>query len=89
MSVINFVVPKGQKERVLEYLYLYGRITPLDAMREYGIMRLAAVIFELRDKKGGHGIPIETRMREDTNRFGEKVRYAEYVLKDGDSNGEG
>ena len=87
MNNFDFVIPKGQKERVLEYLYLYGSITPLEAMKEFGIMRLAAVIFELRDKKGGYGIPIETEMCEDKNRFGEKVRYARYVLKDGDSIG--
>lgn len=77
-------VPKGQKSRVVEYLQLFGSITPLQAMAEFGIMRLAAVIFELRDPYGEYKMNIETQMEESTNRFGEKVRYAKYVLKGGD-----
>ena len=33
-----------QNEMVLEYLNDVGHITPLDAMREFGIMRLGARI---------------------------------------------
>ena len=72
-DVIN--VPKGQKARVLHYLDVFGSITPLDALREFGILRLAAVIFELRKD-----YLIETKMEESTNRFDEPVQYARYTL---------
>ena len=68
-------IPKGQKARVLHYLDIFGSITPLDALREFGILRLAAVIFELRKE-----YIIETRMEESTNRFDEPVQYARYTL---------
>lgn len=71
----SIAVPKGQKARVMMYLMRFGSITPLDAMREFGIMRLAAVIFELRDD-----YEIETKMEESMNRFGEPVQYARYTL---------
>lgn len=80
--------PKGQKARVLQWLVLYKSITPYEAYREFGIMRLAAVIFELRDPNGEYRLNIDTQMQEATNRFGEKVRFAKYVLKEGDTDGE-
>lgn len=70
-----------QKEKVLQYMNDTGAITPLDAYREFGIMRLAAVVFKLKEQ----GYPIETTMRVMRNRYGDKVRFAEYrVAKDGE-----
>lgn len=37
-----------QTERIYEYLKEYGSITALEALRDLGIMRLGARIFELR-----------------------------------------
>ena len=68
-------IPRGQKARVLLYLMRYGSITPHDAMREFGIMRLAAVIFELREEWS-----IVTEMEQSMNRFDEPVQYARYRL---------
>lgn len=68
-------VSKGQKKRVLQWLEMFGSITPLDAYREFGIMRLSAVIFVLRKE-----YEIVTEMEDATNRFGEKVSYARYRL---------
>lgn len=65
-----------QGELVLRWLNEYGSITPLDAMREFGIMRLAACIFNL--KQDGH--KIRTEMTSSTNRYGHKVAYATYKL---------
>lgn len=45
-----------QGEAILRHLRTRGQITPLEALREYGIFRLAARVWELREK--GH--PIET-----------------------------
>ena len=53
-------------------------ITPMEAMNMYGIMRLCARIWELKDR--GHRI--ETEMVE-KKRGSKKIRYAKYVLKEG------
>jgi len=45
-----------QREQIKQHLTLEGTITPIQAMREYGIMRLAARIHELR----ADGLPITT-----------------------------
>lgn len=67
-----------QCDRILRHLKDYGEISSMDAMREYGIMRLAARIAELREQ--GH--VIETQTVKELNRYGERTRYAVYVLKD-------
>lgn len=46
-----------QIERVIKHLKEYGSITPLEAIREYGITRLGARIWDLRDL----GYDIETQ----------------------------
>lgn len=66
-----------QIERVIKHLKEYGSITPLEAIREYGITRLGARIWDLRD----FGYDIETQTETSKNRFGEKISYAKYVLK--------
>ena len=60
----------------MRHLNNYGSITPLDAFRDYGIMRLAAVIFNLKED----GKNIESEMISSSNRFGEKVNFSEYKL---------
>ena len=37
-----------QCERILQYMHENGSITPLDAMREFGCMRLGARIYDLK-----------------------------------------
>jgi hypothetical protein len=69
------VKKKTQKEKIIDHLKMFGSITPLEAMREYGCMRLAAVIFNLKDEYS-----IRTDMRDSRNRFGDKVRFAKYVF---------
>ena len=65
-----------QREKVLRFLRDTGSITPMDALREFGIMRLAARIWELKKM----GFSIEKVMEESQNRYGETVRYARYRL---------
>ena len=67
-----------QNEKILRHLETYGTITPFEALQEYGIMRLASRITDL--KKAGY--VIITNMVSSYNRFGEKVRYASYSLED-------
>jgi len=40
----------NQKQKVLRHLKSIGSINPLDALKEYSIMRLAAVIYDLKDE---------------------------------------
>lgn len=65
-----------QTEQVLRHLQDYGSITPVEAMAEYGIMRLGARIWDL--KRQGH--VIFTARETGVNRYGEKTAYARYRL---------
>ena len=71
---------KSQRERVLEWLQKYGSINDNEARDELGIRRCGARIFELRNMNYN----IVTKTEVGKNRFGEKVRYGVYYLKDGD-----
>ena len=71
---------KSQRERVLEWLQRYGSINDNEARDELGIRRCGARIFELRNLKYN----IVTKTEVGKNRFGEKVRYGVYYLKEGD-----
>lgn len=66
-----------QNERIIRHLNEYGSITPLEALSEYGIMRLASRISDLRTR-GGYDIRRE--MADGRNRYGEPTRYARYTL---------
>lgn len=66
-----------QNEKILRHLKRYGTITPMEALQEYGIMRLASRITDL--KKAGYRIVTDTVSG--YNRFNEKVRYASYSLE--------
>lgn len=65
-----------QCEKVLRHLEDYGSIDSLTAMSEYGIMRLASRISDLR--KDGH--PIGSEILCGMNRYGEKTHYSVYRL---------
>lgn len=67
----------SQNGRIIDYLTRNGSITQLDAMKDLGIMRLGARVFDLKER----GYNIQTVMVEDLNRFGEPTRYARYYLK--------
>lgn len=67
----------NQKQKVLRHLKEVGSINPLMALKEYSIMRLAAVVYDLKDE----GYSIETDIVKSKNRFGEKVSFAKYTLK--------
>lgn len=60
-----FSEKKTQKEMCLEYLEMYGSITPLEALSAFNSFRLSALIFELR--KDGH--IITTKLNEDGKKF--------------------
>lgn len=65
-----------QTDCILDHLQAFGTITPADAWRLYGIMRLGARVKELRSR--GHLIVTETETA--LNRYGKTTRYARYKL---------
>lgn len=67
-----------QNERILRHLRDFGSITQREATEEYGCQRLAARIGELRRA----GYQIDRRMESSKNRYGERVTYARYTLKE-------
>lgn len=67
-----------QYDMVLNYLKVYGEISPLEAYKEFAILRLSAIIYEMR--KDGYNI--ETKYTTSKNRFGASVTYATYIYKE-------
>ena len=66
-----------QSMRVLKYMIDFTSITPVQAMQDLGVMRLAARISDLEDQ----GFVIEHGRESGKNRYGEKTSYAKYSLK--------
>lgn len=65
-----------QTEKILRHIEDYGSITQMDAIRDYGIMRLASRVNDLRRD----GVPIVTEREEGRNRYGEKCHWARYRM---------
>ena len=65
-----------QTERILEHVQKYGSITPLEALKEYGIMRLASRVHDLKKR----GVYLNRTAEKSTNRFGDTVHYTRYTL---------
>lgn len=70
-----------QTERVLGYIEEKGSITPLDALGELGVMRLASRISDLKKQ----GYPIRSKSEAVTTRYGKTYikRYSLAVGADG------
>lgn len=68
---------RGSKVAILNYMKENNGITSKEAFEEFGVTRLAACIFDLRQK----GYLIDTIMLETITRFDEPTRYAKYVFK--------
>ena len=68
-----------QCERIIRHLNDYGSITSLEAVNEYGILRLASRIHDLKDL----GYEIEKTYEKSKNRYGEPTAYVRYSLKMG------
>ena len=71
------MLKKSQKQNVLEYLEIGNKITPLEALYQFGSFRLSAIIFELRQE----GYNIITH-----NKTVDGKTFAEYELVKGKSN---
>jgi hypothetical protein len=66
---------ESQSKAVHEYLKENGSITPMEALRQLGVMRLAARVFDLRES----GVVIESETVW-TKRNGKPVHFARYSL---------
>lgn len=67
-----------QTEKILEFMKENGSITPMEALSEFGCMRLAARISDIR----ADGVNVVSTMEQSKNRYGETVRFARYRLED-------
>ena len=65
-----------QCDRILRHMRDYGTISSLEAITEYGILRLASRISDL--KKRGYNIVSTTGTA--MNRYGEVTHYSVYKL---------
>lgn len=63
-----------QEAQVLRHIDTNGSITPMEAIEEYGITRLAARIHDIER----HGVIIDREMVYTKNRFGKPVHYMRY-----------
>ena len=68
-----------QSERIVRHLREYGGITSLEAMRDYGVMRLASRVSDLKKA----GVPIYSEIVKGRNRYGEMTTFARYTLDEG------
>lgn len=68
----------SQTTVILNHLKEHKEINPLEALNKYGVYRLGAVIFNLRDD--GHRI--SARLHTYTKPSGKKGRYAIYRLEE-------
>ena len=71
-----------QTVKVRNHLIRYGSITPQEAWREYGITRLADVVYKLKYKR--HPLmDIGTLMIYYTDEYGRHRQYAKYIFDGG------
>ena len=68
-----------QTERIMRHLNDYGSITSLEAINEYGILRLASRISDLKKL----GYPITSNVEAVKNRYDETCYIKRYSLREG------
>ena len=66
------------KNRVLEYIERFGSINTFQAFMDLGCTRLSEYIRQLRLEYN-----IQDKWMEGINRFGEKIKYKNYFIKEG------
>lgn len=65
-----------QADRVLQYMNDFGSITPLDAVKDLGVMCLAERVRDLRKA----GVNVISTPESGLNRYGVKTHYTRYSL---------
>ena len=71
-------VKMTQCDKIVRHLREYGSISSLEAITEYGILRLASRVSDL--KRRGYNIVGETKTGK--NRYGEKTSFKVYKLEE-------
>jgi len=72
----------GQVDRVFNYLLEFGSITPVEALRDLGLMRLGARIWELRHRLAEAGqYALDSDLVEVPTRWGTTAHVARYTLR--------
>lgn len=66
-----------KKDKILKHLQLYDTITSWEAIQEYGVTRLSAIIFTLRKE----GFEIDSEKIQFTDRFGDTSNFSKYIFK--------
>lgn len=67
----------SQLHKVTDWLFRYGNITSMQAIRMFGATRLSAIIYSLRHH---YGYNIVTERVQGRNKYGHNVNYAKYIL---------
>ena len=78
MGTLTNETTTNQRDMILRFMEDYGSINPAQAIEEFGCYRLGARIWDLRDA----GYSIKTEMVERVNRYGRKVKFAQYSLEE-------
>lgn len=65
-----------QCKQIMDHMVLYGSINPIEALQEYGIMRLASRISDLKKR----GECIESELVHYENKQGQKKHYKKYFI---------
>lgn len=68
----------NKTKAVLQWIQTGAGISSMEAIKNFGTTRLSAIIFNLRKA----GYDIETVTCEGTDRFGNKMTFARYYLRD-------
>ena len=68
----------NQREQILNYINMFGSITPMEAFADLGITKLATRISEMRRD----GLEFKIESVKSQNRFGKSVRFAKYSMKE-------
>ena len=68
----------NQREQILNYINMFGSITPMEAFANLGITKLATRISEMRRD----GLEFKIESVKSQNRFGKSVRFAKYSMKE-------
>ena len=68
-----------QNELVLNYMEEHGSITSQEAVRELGVYRLSARIYDLKER----GLKIQAERETGVNRYNVPTRYNRYYLIEG------
>lgn len=64
-------------QAVLDWLKTHESISSMEAIENFGATRLSAIIFNLRKR----GYDIETVIFDGRDRFGRRVQFARYYLR--------